>query len=476
MVGSARGSAAGNEETARGAAGPATAAALSCAVCLRRPVGPQVARRRESLSGAGQGKGGLWSPRYLAPGAVPVGTSYSLSASKKGAANGARIARHRPPTSRTGTSRHLALVSPRSARQHSRPGTADSQTSQLQAVRTTDDRPSPVVQSDEGKGPFAFCRSCGRRALRAYSNLLGSRKAAVLLRPYGKPFRARARDALEDAGDLAREWVRNFDRASGKAFYYNAHAGEALWEDEIRIPERPRKKRAKHSKSVSSRPASPRTDVPSQFEDAGLVEGDSQLATFEPALEAGPLDGESSPASPEISANSLSPRKIFSDRLNDEGKIQGTGEGTDEGDQESGQLSRAVASSIRSTGSALASTAHKALNISSRLVYFAQYGAMPPTEQGDVSADPGETRASFMPEVMSPRTSPIRRRKKKLLDTSAGPGKAPLIMLAEGEEARYEPDVIVDAHRLARSRFLLVQSERPEEDEEHGAGAKARET
>ena len=84
--------------------------------------------------------------------------------------------------------------------------------------------------------PAALCRRCGRRAAKAFKDDQGSRRARVLLVPYGSFFGVAEPSALQGEGDAVKRWVRLLDDEAGAHFYYNAHYDSAIWKSGIEPP------------------------------------------------------------------------------------------------------------------------------------------------------------------------------------------------------------------------------------------------
>ncbi|CAB1116971.1 unnamed protein product [Ectocarpus sp. CCAP 1310/34] len=84
--------------------------------------------------------------------------------------------------------------------------------------------------------PAAMCRKCGRRAAKALKDRAGSRKARVILVPYGGHFGVGEADALQREGDSVKRWVRLLDDETGADFYHNVHYGSSVWKSGIELP------------------------------------------------------------------------------------------------------------------------------------------------------------------------------------------------------------------------------------------------
>ncbi|CAN0308904.1 unnamed protein product, partial [Ectocarpus sp. 8 AP-2014] len=84
--------------------------------------------------------------------------------------------------------------------------------------------------------PAAMCPKCGRRAAKALKDREGSRKARVILVPYGGHFGVGEADALQREGDSVKRWVRLLDDETGADFYHNVHYGSSVWKSGIELP------------------------------------------------------------------------------------------------------------------------------------------------------------------------------------------------------------------------------------------------
>eukprot|EP00903_Cladosiphon_okamuranus_P017414 g16038.t1 len=240
------------------------------------------------------------------------GTTTTPSATKSGeerhafvAAEGAPAPGGRASLSDRSRSRRSRSKSVRS-RSRSR-----SQTPSNNTVPASTAAPTPATKTCaiclRKSSPVALCRRCGRRAVKAFKDNHGSRRARVVLVPYGAFFGVGEPSALQREGDSVKRWVRLLDDETGAEFYYNAHYDSAVWKSGIDMPKPepvakiPRRRKVgggdghimvaspPNSGSYASLPSSPVAPLPTKNTDEGAASAPRLTGTAAAAAAAGAI-------------------------------------------------------------------------------------------------------------------------------------------------------------------------------------------
>ncbi|CAN0412057.1 unnamed protein product, partial [Ectocarpus fasciculatus] len=137
----------------------------------------------------------------------------------------------------TGRRRRSRSPSRRSHRQGgNRTGTRSPEKTRLQATTAVGPGGKTCAVCLRRSSPAAMCPKCGRRAAKALKDREGSRRARVILVPYGGHFGVGEADALQREGDAVKRWVRLLDDETGANFYHNVHYGSSVWKSGIELP------------------------------------------------------------------------------------------------------------------------------------------------------------------------------------------------------------------------------------------------
>ncbi|CAM9660541.1 unnamed protein product [Ectocarpus sp. 12 AP-2014] len=138
--------------------------------------------------------------------------------------------------------------------------------------------------------PAAMCPKCGRRAAKALKDREGSRKARVILVPYGGHFGVGEADALQREGDSIKRWVRLLDDETGADFYHNVHYGSSVWKSGIELPKpAPVVKAARRQRKVGDAGGGVVAVVGSPNSAASVPRGTTPPAPGSPAARALPM-------------------------------------------------------------------------------------------------------------------------------------------------------------------------------------------